>query len=40
MIDLLYVSVIWGMGLSGLVTLFGLGIGLSINLFKSFGGVR
>ena len=29
-----------GMICAGLVTLFGLGVGVSIELFKSFGGVR
>lgn len=40
MTGLLYTAVIWGLGLSGLVTLFGLGVSLSIDLFKIFGGVR
>lgn len=29
-----------GISYGGIVTFFGFGVGLSINLFKSYGGVR
>lgn len=38
--DLLATGVLWGIGISGVVTLFGLGIAGAIDLLKLFGGVR
>ncbi|MEK8210593.1 hypothetical protein NST41_33910 [Paenibacillus sp. FSL L8-0696] len=38
--ELLTVGIIGGLGFAGVVTLFGLGVGSSIDLLKLFGGVR
>lgn len=38
--ELLTVGILSGLGFAGVVTLFGLGIGSSIDLLKLFGGVR
>jgi hypothetical protein len=38
--ELLATGIVWGLGISGAVTLFGLGVASAIDLFKLFGGVR
>jgi len=38
--ELVAQSLMWGVIYAGSASLFGLGIGAAIDLFKSFGGVR